>query len=106
MGKCHIVSILLCEIESFFKNDNFLSSGISNLNKLPEMSRSVKFLNFEISEIVSTARFTNLNEINKDGFLTSDSDLIAVVLELNELELHERLPFFVRMVLGYTFWSS
>jgi hypothetical protein len=50
--------------------------------------------------MVSTALLTNLNEIINDGFLTSDNDLMAVVLELKLLELQERLPFLVRIVLG------
>lgn len=70
------------------------------------MSKSVKFLNFEMSAMVSTALFTNLKEMSREGFLTSESDLIAVVFELKLLELQERLPFFVRMVLGCTFCKS
>jgi len=106
VGRCHIFSILLPAIDNFFKNGNFLSSGTSYLRRLPLKSKSVKFLNFEISEIKSTPLFTNLNEIKSDGFLTSDNDLIAVVLELKLLELQERFPFLVRIVLGYTFYSS
>ncbi len=106
MGRCHIVCILLLAIDNFFKNASFFNSGTSCLKRFPERSKSVKFLNLAISEIDSNARFTNLNEMSKDGFLTSESDFIAVVFELKLLELSERLPFLVRIVRDYTFCSS
>jgi len=106
IGRCHIVCILLLAIDNFFKNASFFNSGTSCLKRFPERSKSVKFLNLAISVIVSNARFTNLNEMSKDGFLTSESDFIAVVFELKLLELSERLPFLVRIVRDCTFCSS
>jgi hypothetical protein len=99
VGKDHIFSILFPAIESFLRNDSFLNSGTSYLKRFPPRSRSVRFLNFWISERFSAARFTNLNEMSSEGFFTSDKLLIAVVLELKLFELQERLPFFVRIVL-------
>lgn len=85
-----------------------MSSGTSFLSKLPLRSSSVKLRNFEISVSDSTPLFTNRNEINKDGFLTSERLLMAVVFELKLLEEQERLPFLVLIVRGSlaTFWRS
>jgi len=99
-GRAHICWIWLLAIESFFKKVRRYNSGTSDRSMFPLTSSSVRFLNFWISPKLFTPLFTNLNEINEGGFLTSERLLMAVVFELKLLLLLERWPKFVLIVLG------